>query len=113
MKKKVAIIGAGLAGLNCARHLENNKNIHIDIFEKTDRIGGRIKTDKVDGFLLDHGFQVFLGRYPEAKNSFDYKNLELYPFIPGAMINHEYIGDPLRNISDLFPTLLSNIGSCS
>tara|TARA_B100000925_G_scaffold291798_1_gene281498 strand:- start:2705 stop:3853 length:1149 start_codon:yes stop_codon:yes gene_type:complete len=111
MKTRVAIIGAGLAGLNCAKYLENDDNILIDLFEKTNSIGGRIKTEEVDGFLLDHGFQVFLARYPEAQKSFDFKKLTLNPFLPGANIDHRYIGDPLRNISDLIPSLFSDIGT--
>ena len=111
MQTRVAIIGAGLAGLNCAKFLEKNDNIHIDLFEKTNTIGGRIKTDEIDGFLLDHGFQVFLSRYPEAKRTFDYKKLTLNPFLPGSYIDHHYVGDPLRNIADFFPSLFSKIGT--
>ena len=105
MKNRVAILGAGLAGLNCAKNLEKSLDISIDLFEKDSSIGGRIKTDEVDGFLLDHGFQVFLPNYPEAKEAFDYKKLSLNEFLPGAEINGSYIGDPLRTPSALIPTL--------
>ena len=111
MKKKVAILGAGLAGLNCAKNLEEDSTISIDLFEKESSIGGRIKTDEVDGFLLDHGFQVFLPNYPEAKEAFNYEKLSLNKFLPGAEINGSYIGDPLRTPSALIPTLFSSIGS--
>ena len=111
MQTRVAIIGAGLAGLNCAKFLEKNDNIQIDLYEKTNTIGGRIKTDEIDGFLLDHGFQVFLSRYPEAKRTFDYKKLTLNPFLPGSYIDHHYVGDPLRNFADFFPSLFSKIGT--
>ena len=54
---EVVIIGAGLAGLSCARALHKH-GIDFTLLEKTDRPGGRIKTDLVAGYLLDHGFQV-------------------------------------------------------
>jgi len=59
MGKKAVIIGAGIAGLTAAYYLEKD-GYTIDILEKSNRIGGRIKTDEVDGFILDHGFQVLL-----------------------------------------------------
>ena len=111
MTTKIAIIGAGISGLNCARHLEKNPNVSIDIFEKDSSIGGRIQTDEVDGFLLDRGFQVFLKSYPEAIETFDYSKIELFNFLPGAEINGEYIGDPLRTPSVLISTLFSSIGN--
>ena len=55
--QQVIIIGAGLAGLSCARVL-HQYGIGFTILEKSDSAGGRIKTDSVDGFLLDRGFQV-------------------------------------------------------
>jgi phytoene dehydrogenase-like protein len=60
----VAVVGAGLAGLSCARHLMN-RNVSFIIFEADDRIGGRLKTDVLDGFLLNHGFQVLQTAYPK------------------------------------------------
>ena len=59
----VIIVGAGLAGLSCARRLMA-AGIPFVILEADRRIGGRIKTDRVDGFLLDHGFQVLQTAYP-------------------------------------------------
>ena len=60
------IIGGGLAGLACARRLvEAGKRCQI--LEADDRIGGRVRTDTVDGFRLDRGFQVFLTAYPAAE----------------------------------------------
>ena len=109
--KKVAIVGAGISGLNCAKYLESNNNISIDIFEKTDRIGGRIKSDRHDGFILDHGFQVLLKSYPEAKKTFNYQELELYNFKAGASINGNVIGDPLREPLEIIPTIFSDIGT--
>jgi phytoene dehydrogenase-like protein len=80
----VLIVGAGLAGLCCARQLEE-KGVTCQILEASDGIGGRVRTDRVDGFTLDRGFQVLLTAYPEAKRVLDYGRLELKPFLPGAL----------------------------
>src|SRR5499427_5176017 len=80
----VIIVGAGLAGLSCARELQA-KEISFEILEASDGIGGRVRTDAVDGFLLDRGFQVLLTAYPEAKRTLDYQRLELKAFLPGAL----------------------------
>ena len=61
----VVIVGAGLAGLSCARHLMN-RSVSLIVLEADDRIGGRLKTDVLDGFLLNHGFQVLHTPRPVA-----------------------------------------------
>jgi phytoene dehydrogenase-like protein len=80
----VLIAGAGLAGLCCARRLQQ-AGISFHILEASDGIGGRVRTDKVDGFLLDRGFQVLLTAYPEASRVLNYKKLGLMAFKPGAL----------------------------
>ena len=79
MNSSVIIIGGGLAGLTAARQL-HQKGIDFILLEATDRIGGRIKTDVLNGFRLDHGFQVLLTAYPEAKRWLDYERLNLKAF---------------------------------
>lgn len=117
MKKeayKIHIIGAGVSGLIAARVLEEN-GFRPVIIEATDRVGGRVKTDLINGFQLDHGFQVLLTGYPAAKKYLVFDSLELQKFLPGASIfkngKQRIIGDPLRDFSLLFPTLFSGIGS--
>ena len=119
MKKeayKIYIVGAGISGLIAAKVLEDN-GYHPIIIEATDRAGGRVKTDVVSGYQLDHGFQVLLTAYPAAAKFLDFEALDLQKFLPGAMIftkeKMKIIGDPLRNISLLFPTLFSGIGNFS
>ncbi|NNL82113.1 MAG: NAD(P)-binding protein, partial [Winogradskyella sp.] len=111
---KIYIVGAGVSGLTAAINLERNGYRPI-ILEATDRVGGRVKTDLVDGYQLDHGFQVLLDAYPKAQEYLDFKALDLQSFLPGAIIykdgKTQTIGDPLRNISLLWPTLTSPVGT--
>lgn len=111
----VIIIGGGLAGLTAANYL-HRAGLSFQILEATERVGGRMKTDRQDGFLLDRGFQVLLTAYPEARRLLDYEKLDLRTFDPGAVLlmpggKIARIGDPLRDISSLFPTLFSPVGS--
>ncbi len=115
MQPTVIIIGGGLAGLTAARQL-HSQGIDFKLLEATDRIGGRIKTEIVDGFRLDHGFQVLLTQYPEAKKWLDYNKLNLKSFTPGALLllpdgKQTRIGDPLRDFSSLLPTVFSSAGN--
>lgn len=119
MKKeayKIHIIGAGVSGLIAAKVLEDN-GYHPVLIEATDRVGGRVKTDTVEGYQLDHGFQVLLTAYPAAQKYLDLEALELQSFLSGAAIftqgKQKTIGDPLRAISLLLPTLFSGIGTLS
>src|SRR5262245_15391873 len=80
----VLIVGAGVAGLSCGRHLADS-GISVQIVEASDRIGGRVRTDEHEGFLLDRGFQVLLTAYPEAQRTLDYHALDLKKFTPGAL----------------------------
>jgi len=114
--QKIHIIGAGVSGLIAATVLENY-GYHPIILESTDQIGGRVKTDCISNKNLDHGFQVLLTAYPFAQKYLDYKSLELQEFLPGAMLFKNKkkitIGDPLRDLSLLFPTILAPIGTLS
>ena len=73
---------AGVAGLSCGKHLKT-KGVKFSILEASDGVGGRVRSDKVDGFTLDRGFQIFLTSYPTAKEMLDYTALDLKPFYAG------------------------------
>ncbi len=111
---KIAIVGAGVSGLIAAKVLESH-GFEPTVYEASDRAGGRVKTDIVNGYQLDHGFQVLLDAYPMAKQYLDYSTLELGTFLPGATLfrngKQVTLGDPLRSLSLLIPTLTSGIGT--
>jgi phytoene dehydrogenase-like protein len=112
----VLIVGGGLSGLSCARQL-NLDGITCLVLEAADRLGGRVRTDEVDGFLLDRGFQVLLSSYPEARRVLDFDDLELKRFEPGALIRcnrRSYrFCDPWRRPQYAMAMALSPIGTLS
>ena len=113
--KKVVIIGAGVAGLVAAIELEK-AGFKPTLLEASNSAGGRIKTDHIDGYLLDHGFQVLLTAYPEAKRYLDYDALNLKTFDPGALIYPKEgdpftIADPLRQPLKALNMLFSPVGT--
>ena len=114
MKPTITIIGAGISGLTAAVYL-HQKGYKIQILEASDRAGGRIKTDSIDGFRLDRGFQVLLTEYPETVALLDYKKLNLKRFLPGATVLYDEgqfeIADPFRRPSGTFATLFAPVGS--
>jgi len=115
-KIKIHIIGAGISGLIAAKVLEEN-GYSPTLIESSNNVGGRIKTIIKEGYQLDKGFQVLLTEYPKAKKHLDYRALRLQKLVSGACIfinNKQFIiGNPIRNISLLIPTLFSDIGNIS
>jgi len=110
----VIIVGSGIAGLACAHRL-NTRGARLQVLETTSRVGGRIKTDRLDGYLLDRGFQVLQTAYPEARHALDYRRLDLQNFAPGDMIRIRgrfyTLADPLRRPGALIGSLTAPIGS--
>ncbi|MBC8163835.1 MAG: FAD-dependent oxidoreductase [Roseiflexaceae bacterium] len=94
------IIGAGLAGLTCARELDRH-GVDVTLIEASNGVGGRVRTDYVDGYTLDRGFQVLFDAYPAVQRQLDLTALDLQPFEPGAIICFEgqriVLTDPLRD----------------
>ncbi len=113
MDSDVIIVGAGLAGLTCARRLEEN-GMSALILEASDDVGGRVRTDEVGGFLLDRGFQVFLEAYPQAQRFLDYDALDLRPWKRGALIwtgqKFEPFADPRSDPAGGLRSVFSDIG---
>lgn len=111
---KVYIVGAGISGLIAAYELEKG-GISPIILEASNGVGGRVRTDKVDGFLLDRGFQVLLTAYPEAIRYLDYDALQLKSFDPGAVVmkpgNLFTIHDPLLDPSKFINMAFSPVGT--
>lgn len=108
------VIGAGLAGLACARRAQD-EGIDVLVLDAADAVGGRIRTDVVDGFRLDRGFQVLLTAYDELESQVDLASLDLKPFKPGSTIwngrSLETLGDPFRNPSAALVSARARIGS--
>ncbi len=113
-KFDVAIVGAGLAGLSCAKVL-HQRGKSVVVLEASDRVGGRVRTESLDGFTLDYGFQVLLTAYPACRELLDYDALDLKPFEPGALIRSSgkftVLSDPWRAPSQAVATAMSPVGS--
>lgn len=112
--KTVYIVGAGISGLIAALELESAGYRPV-VLEQSDAVGGRVRTVNVNGFDLDVGFQVLLSAYPLAQKYLDMEALKLQRLAPGAQILVEgkryTIGDPLRELKMLIPTMIAGIGS--
>lgn len=111
---EVVVVGAGLAGLAAARVIQEAGR-SVVVVEASDGVGGRVRTDVVDGYLLDRGFQVLLTAYPEFHTQVDLHALDLRRFDPGAIVwdgsSFATVGDPLRQPSTLPSSLIAPIGS--
>jgi phytoene dehydrogenase-like protein len=81
--RRILVVGAGLAGLSCARTLHAAGH-EVAVFESSSRPGGRMASDRVCGFTLDRGFQVLNTAYREAASELDFRTLELRPFPSAA-----------------------------
>jgi phytoene dehydrogenase-like protein len=108
------VVGAGLSGLACATELVRHGH-RVLVLEASDGVGGRVRTDTVDGFRLDRGFQVLLTAYETAAEMLDYAALDLRRFQPGALIRTRgrftRLFDPVRQPTKALPTLASRAGS--
>jgi phytoene dehydrogenase-like protein len=89
--------------------------VSVLILEQADAPGGRVRTDSVDGFLLDRGFQVYLDAYPNAGQLLDLTALDLQAFEPGAIIFSEgkqhRLMDVFRRPMSILTSAFSPIGN--
>lgn len=114
----VIIVGAGLSGLAAARHLRRS-SVETIVLEASDAVGGRVRTDLIDGFRLDRGFQLYNPAYPEGRRVLDEDELDLRPFIAGARVvlrprgrrHVARVADPRREPSWVLSSLLARLGS--
>ena len=110
----VVVVGAGLAGLNAALRV-HRAGLSVVVLEASDAVGGRVRTDAVDGMLLDRGFQLLNPFYPRARADLDLAALDLRSFQAGAMVSRAegdfVVADPLRSPRDLPADLRLPVGS--
>ena len=110
----VLVVGAGVAGLVCASDLRR-AGLDVSVVEASDGVGGRVRTDELDGFRLDRGFQILLTGYPQVKQRIDVDRLELGRFVPGAVVRtpqgDSRLSNPLARPQDLLSTLTSPVAS--
>lgn len=110
----VTIIGAGLAGLCCARRL-HQCGVSFHILEASDDVGGRVRTDHIGGYQLDRGFQVYLPAYPEGQRVLDLPALDLRPFRKGALVwrrgRMNRVVDPSEGLFSAARSLLNPVGT--
>lgn len=106
----VAVAGGGLAGLVAARRLADAGH-DVALFEATDRVGGRVRTRRADGYRLDRGFQVLFTGYPMVPRELDVPALDLRRFRPGAVVcrpdHRAVVSDPLRDPRAAVETVLT------
>jgi len=113
---KAVVVGAGLAGLVAARTLHRS-GWEVVVLEASEGIGGRVRTDVVQGFRLDRGFQVLFTAYPAAKRQLDLKALQLRRLDAGAVVveggRWSEVGDPFRDVKSLLPSALSSLATAA
>ncbi|MFJ5776975.1 NAD(P)/FAD-dependent oxidoreductase [Streptomyces sp. NPDC093094] len=109
----VLVVGAGAAGLACARDLLAAGAV-VRVVEAGDEVGGRMRSDRVDGFVVDRGFQVFNTSYPQVRRRLTLRDLRLRPFTPGVLVHGPSgrlrFSDPTRRprtLPDLLPGRLA------
>jgi phytoene dehydrogenase-like protein len=117
-KATVCVIGGGVSGLTAAISVAEAGGAKVVLLEASQKVGGRVQSEVTDdGYVLDHGFAVFVEEYPFAKKLLDYDDLRLKRFLPGALIKigddakFARVSDPLREPGDLLTTLFSKVGS--
>lgn len=103
----VVVVGAGLAGLSAAWHLQR-RGRDVLVLERDEHIGGRVRTDVVGGFRMDRGFQILLPAYPEVQAMLQLSRLGPCPFaraltVPAPDGSRRVLGDPRHEATTLRP----------
>ncbi len=82
----VVVVGAGVAGLSAAHRL-TSAGVTTMVLEAAHGVGGRMATEKVDGFRLDRIGQLLSTAYPELRLTPGLGDLVLCPFAPGVLLH--------------------------
>ena len=110
----VVVVGAGLAGLACAQRL-SRAGFDVVVYEASDRVGGRVRTDLIDGFRCDRGFQLINPAYPVLRDVLEVAELDLRAFDAGVVVavgeQRWTLADPRRHPTTLAETLRAPLGS--
>ncbi|PHQ39560.1 phytoene dehydrogenase [Halorubrum persicum] len=111
MHGDATVVGGGLAGLVAATRLAE-AGADVTLYERRPEVGGRVRTETVDGFTLDRGFQVLFTSYPAVASEVDTDALDVRRFAPGATIcrpgSRSVLSDPLRDPRGAIPSLLND-----
>jgi phytoene dehydrogenase-like protein len=112
-RAEVVVVGAGLAGLSAATRL-SDAGCDVQVLEAGGHAGGRLATERVDGFVVDRGFQVLNTGYPRAAD-LDLDALDLGWFTRGAVVRHGHrahaVVDPRQLPGSVLGTARAPIGS--
>ena len=113
----VIVVGAGLAGLACAQRL-SRAGVEVVVLEASDGVGGRVRTDVVDGFRCDRGFQLLNPSYPALPHVLGEGGiaaLDLHAFRAGVVVAHgrtrSVLADPRREPSLMIASLRAPLGT--
>ncbi|MGI3779992.1 MAG: NAD(P)/FAD-dependent oxidoreductase [Janthinobacterium lividum] len=110
----VIVVGAGLAGLACAQRL-SRAGVEVVVLEASDAVGGRVRTDVVDGYRCDRGFQLLNPAYPVLPHVLAVDALDLHPFQAGVVVAHgrdrSILADPRREPSLVLASLRAPLGT--
>lgn len=113
-KCDVVVVGAGLAGLAAARRIAIAGQ-SVCVVEANDQIGGRVRTDRIDGLTLDRGFQLYNPAYDEGTRILDLNSLNLKPLTSGLIVaidgRHYKMADPRHEPTWAVDSLLAPVGS--
>lgn len=114
MNHQVVVIGAGLSGIAATRNLQS-AGVDVVLLEASDRVGGRVASDQIDGFILDRGFQVINPSYSEIVRLDGLANLDFCPINPAIRFSRDtgdiVMGDPRKSAKYLAAALSAGTGS--
>lgn len=96
----LAVIGAGLTGLTAARRAQE-LGLKVEVFEASDGVGGRVRSDLIDGFICNRGFQLINPAYPDLARYYKPKNFHYLDRSIDVVIGDRLfrLGDPRNGLA--------------